>query len=187
MLKTHKWDLDCVHITRQNKTGFHCILICLLTFFHIVFYRAFDHVFETVSVTENCKFLIHASYLEIYNEEIRDLLGKDAKAKLDLKEHPDKGVYVSGGSGRTVPYCRLPWWHSGKASTWTVADTRIALGFASSSHFSDLKSGNLASILPGPLHYTAGFGWLGICVLWLGEIASLICSFYKCGSMCHCF
>ena len=24
----------------------------------------------------------------------RDLLGKDIKKKLDLKEHPDKGVYV---------------------------------------------------------------------------------------------
>ena len=24
----------------------------------------------------------------------RDLLGKDVKRKLDLKEHPDKGVYV---------------------------------------------------------------------------------------------
>ncbi|KAL8572768.1 hypothetical protein ACOMHN_030350 [Nucella lapillus] len=58
--------------------------------------RAFDHIFETVGVTTSCKFLIHASYLEIYNEEIRDLLGKDAKAKLDLKEHPEKGVYVSG-------------------------------------------------------------------------------------------
>lgn len=37
---------------------------------------------------------MHGSYLEIYNEEIRDLLGSDCKKKLDLKEHPDKGVYV---------------------------------------------------------------------------------------------
>nr|KAG5694636.1 hypothetical protein BaRGS_014731 [Batillaria attramentaria] len=64
--------------------------------------RAFDHIFETVSVAEGCKFLIHAAYLEIYNEEIRDLLGKDAKAKLDLKEHPEKGVYVSGLSMHPV-------------------------------------------------------------------------------------
>lgn len=64
--------------------------------------RAFDHIFETVSVSEGCKFLIHAAYLEIYNEEIRDLLGKDAKAKLDLKEHPEKGVYVSGLSMHPV-------------------------------------------------------------------------------------
>ena len=40
------------------------------------------------------KYLVHASYLEIYNEDVRDLLGEDVKKKLDLKEHPDKGVYV---------------------------------------------------------------------------------------------
>lgn len=49
-----------------------------------------------MSVAESTKFLLHASYCEIYNEEIRDLLGKDAKQKLDLKEHPEKGVYVNG-------------------------------------------------------------------------------------------
>lgn len=47
-------------------------------------------------MTDDAKYLVHASYLEIYNEEIRDLLGKDVKQKLDLKEHPDKGVYVQG-------------------------------------------------------------------------------------------
>lgn len=38
--------------------------------------RAFEHVFESITVTETAKFLVHASYLEIYNEEIRDLLVK---------------------------------------------------------------------------------------------------------------
>eukprot|EP00117_Sycon_ciliatum_P033371 scpid22121/ scgid25693/ Kinesin-like protein KIF17; KIF3-related motor protein len=56
--------------------------------------RAFKHIFESVASNNEAKFLIHGSYLEIYNEEIRDLLGKDSKSKLDLKEHPDKGVYV---------------------------------------------------------------------------------------------
>lgn len=37
---------------------------------------------------------MQASYLEIYNEEIRDLLGVDTKRKLELKESPDSGVYV---------------------------------------------------------------------------------------------
>jgi len=36
--------------------------------------RAFQHIFESIQVAENTKFLVHASYLEIYNEEIRDLL-----------------------------------------------------------------------------------------------------------------
>ncbi|XP_038053503.1 kinesin-like protein KIF17 isoform X2 [Patiria miniata] len=56
--------------------------------------RAFEHIFENIQVTEGVKFLVRASYLEIYNEDIRDLLGKDHKAKLELKEHPDRGVYV---------------------------------------------------------------------------------------------
>ena len=37
---------------------------------------------------------MRASYLEIYNEEIRDLLSKDPKNRLDLKESVDSGVYV---------------------------------------------------------------------------------------------
>ena len=45
---------------------------------------------------------MNATYLEIYNEEVRDLLGRDAKAKLELKEHPDKGVYVHGLSAHRV-------------------------------------------------------------------------------------
>ncbi|CAL4087152.1 unnamed protein product [Meganyctiphanes norvegica] len=64
--------------------------------------RAFEHIFEVIQTTENMKYLVLASYLEIYNEEIRDLLGADAKKKMDLKEHPDKGVYVQGLSQHHV-------------------------------------------------------------------------------------
>ena len=64
--------------------------------------RSFDDIFDHISVTEGTKFLVQASYLEIYNEEVRDLLGKDVKRKLDLKEHPDRGVYVSGLSMHKV-------------------------------------------------------------------------------------
>ncbi|XDA73246.1 hypothetical protein R6Z07F_003522 [Ovis aries] len=64
--------------------------------------RAFEHVFESVQCAENTKFLVRASYLEIYNEDVRDLLGTDAKQKLELKEHPEKGVYVKGLSIHTV-------------------------------------------------------------------------------------
>lgn len=58
--------------------------------------RSFEHIFEAIDASENMKYLVHASYLEIYNEEIRDLLGPDVKKRLDLKEHPDLGVYVPG-------------------------------------------------------------------------------------------
>lgn len=33
---------------------------------------------------------MRCAYLEIYNEEIRDLLGADPKKKVDLKQDPEK-------------------------------------------------------------------------------------------------
>nr|XP_016852542.1 PREDICTED: kinesin-like protein KIF17 isoform X5 [Anolis carolinensis] len=59
-------------------------------------------VFLQPLCAENTKFLVRASYLEIYNEDIRDLLGSNTKQKLELKEHPEKGVYVKGLSQHTV-------------------------------------------------------------------------------------
>jgi hypothetical protein len=38
--------------------------------------------------------MVLASYLEIYNEEIRDLLADDQKKKLELKEGQGGSVYV---------------------------------------------------------------------------------------------
>ncbi|XP_078480416.1 kinesin-like protein KIF17 [Lampetra planeri] len=64
--------------------------------------RAFEHIFESIQCAENTKFLVRASYLEIYNEEIRDLLGNDTKQRLELKEHPERGVYVRDLSMHTV-------------------------------------------------------------------------------------
>jgi len=56
--------------------------------------RAFCRVFEQIDETHDQNFLVRASYLEIYNEEVRDLLSKDPKNKLELKEDADRGVYV---------------------------------------------------------------------------------------------
>ncbi|KAI6652205.1 Osmotic avoidance abnormal protein 3-like [Oopsacas minuta] len=64
--------------------------------------RAFQHIFDEISVSEGSHYLIQATYLEIYNEEVRDLLGIDVKAKLDLKEHTNRGVYVHGLSAHRV-------------------------------------------------------------------------------------
>lgn len=58
--------------------------------------RSFEHIFEAIAIDTTKKYLIRGSYLEIYNENVRDLLGKDYKTTLDLHESPDKGVYVSG-------------------------------------------------------------------------------------------
>ncbi len=37
---------------------------------------------------------MRCSYLEIYCEDVRDLLGTDQLKKLSVKERPDIGVYV---------------------------------------------------------------------------------------------
>ena len=56
--------------------------------------RSFLRIFEKIDQTHDQNFLVRASYPEIYNEEVRDLLSKDPKNKLDLKEDADRGVYV---------------------------------------------------------------------------------------------
>ena len=57
--------------------------------------NSFAHVFGFIAGAEtNTRFLVRASYMEIYMEEIRDLLSKSSKKKLELRENPDVGVYV---------------------------------------------------------------------------------------------
>lgn len=82
--------------------------------------RAFEHIFEAISVTDGVKYLALASYLEIYNEQIRfgfffrqieswniyfwhnsrDLLLPSEKLSLNnslnLKELPNEGLIVPG-------------------------------------------------------------------------------------------
>uniref|UniRef100_A0A8C3RIS0 Kinesin-like protein n=1 Tax=Cyanoderma ruficeps TaxID=181631 RepID=A0A8C3RIS0_9PASS len=55
---------------------------------------AFEHIFTHISRSQNQQYLVRASYLEIYQEEIRDLLAKDQSKKLELKENPETGVYI---------------------------------------------------------------------------------------------
>lgn len=35
-----------------------------------------QHIFDKIALADNVQYLVRASYLEIYNEEIRDLLSK---------------------------------------------------------------------------------------------------------------
>ncbi|XP_038053158.1 kinesin-II 95 kDa subunit-like [Patiria miniata] len=56
--------------------------------------NSFEHIFTHIARTQNQQYLVRASYLEIYQEDIRDLLSKDQSKKLELKERPDTGVYV---------------------------------------------------------------------------------------------
>ena len=48
--------------------------------------RTFETIFKCIQSDTKKQYLVRASYLEIYNEEIRDLLSKNGSAKLDLKE-----------------------------------------------------------------------------------------------------
>ena len=61
-----------------------------------------------------------------------------------------------------------------------VFDSPLCLGdFSGSSHISDLKLGTPVATLPGAWRYrvSAGTGWPGISILWLGEVESSICNF----------
>jgi hypothetical protein len=51
--------------------------------------RTFNHIFQSINAQgQNLQYLVRASFLELYNEEIRDLLSKGAK-KLDIREKPN--------------------------------------------------------------------------------------------------
>jgi len=57
---------------------------------------AFEHIYGYIddSRNSNKKFLVRCSFLEIYNEDVRDLLSDDIDRKLELKENEKKVVYV---------------------------------------------------------------------------------------------
>ncbi|KAJ9593965.1 hypothetical protein L9F63_014606 [Diploptera punctata] len=65
--------------------------------------NSFAHIFGYIAkAAEGQKFLVRVAHIEIYNEEIRDLLGKDQSMRLEVKERPDIGVYISDLSGYVV-------------------------------------------------------------------------------------
>ncbi|XP_014779765.1 kinesin-like protein KIF3A [Octopus bimaculoides] len=65
--------------------------------------NSFAHIFGAIAKAgeDNC-FLVRVSYMEIYNEEVRDLLAKDQNMRLEVKERPDVGVYVKDLSAFVV-------------------------------------------------------------------------------------
>lgn len=63
--------------------------------------NCFAHIFGCISTEEDKtkKYLVRCSYLEIYNEDVFDLLAQQKGVqpqKLDLKEDKNKGVFVQG-------------------------------------------------------------------------------------------
>ncbi|XP_075480653.1 kinesin-like protein KIN-7N [Primulina tabacum] len=60
-----------------------------------IIHRAVKDLFANIKKSSNRKFVISVSYMEIYNEEIIDLLAAEKK-KLEIKENLLKGVHVAG-------------------------------------------------------------------------------------------
>jgi kinesin family member 3A len=65
--------------------------------------NTFAHIFGHIAKgKDNQKFLVRVSYMEIYNEDVRDLLGKEMNKSLEIKERADIGVFVKDLSGYVV-------------------------------------------------------------------------------------
>ena len=55
--------------------------------------RSIEWIFSNIKNYANQQFLVRGSFVEIYNEEVRDLLSKNTKAKLNVREK-DKVFYL---------------------------------------------------------------------------------------------
>ncbi|KAH7820838.1 kinesin 2 [Monocercomonoides exilis] len=58
--------------------------------------RSFDHIFAAINQADDTKkFLVTVSYLEIYNEQVKDLLSKaPGSDNLKIHESPELGIHV---------------------------------------------------------------------------------------------
>ena len=56
--------------------------------------RVFSRIFDAIHQSSDVEYLIRVSYLELYNEEIRDLFDKNSSSRLELKENRENSVYV---------------------------------------------------------------------------------------------
>lgn len=57
--------------------------------------RLVDNIFNYISESpENIEFIVKIGMLEIYMEEIRDLLNPNSKRKVRIREDPTKGILL---------------------------------------------------------------------------------------------
>lgn len=56
--------------------------------------RLFDDASEKMDADPNLRITVEVSYIEIYNEKVRDLLNPKNKGNLRVREHPSLGPYV---------------------------------------------------------------------------------------------
>lgn len=54
---------------------------------------AAEAIFRSIANTPTRDFLLRASFLEIYNENLRDLLGENPDGTVQIREDPRRGVY----------------------------------------------------------------------------------------------
>lgn len=60
-----------------------------------VIHFAMRQVFDTIAASEDHEFLLRLSYIEVYNERVKDLLNPNAAGDLVIHESKQRGVYVS--------------------------------------------------------------------------------------------
>ncbi|CAM9996711.1 unnamed protein product, partial [Discosporangium mesarthrocarpum] len=71
-----------------------------------IVHMAAEDIFKLIEATPDRHFLLRVSYLEIYNEEIRDLLNPEGP-KLQVREDPRKGVYVEAEEKTVVDFTHV--------------------------------------------------------------------------------
>lgn len=90
--------------------------------------RTFDQIFGTIDGTGDKQFLVSISILELYNEDIFDLL-VPKKSKLSLREKPGEGFFVKDLSTRDIQTSKecLEVLHEGSRNR-TKASTKMNKG-----------------------------------------------------------
>ena len=65
--------------------------------------NSFHYIFDKVSAAAaSVRFLVRASFLEVYLDDVFDLLSKEGRQRMEVKESKDRGVYVKGLSEYSV-------------------------------------------------------------------------------------
>ena len=88
----------------------------------------------------------------------------------------DVGWALTNKTASLAQWLRCP------TTEWKIPGSNPAWAeiFAGSTLTSDLKIDTAVATLPGAWRYrvSAGIGWPGVSILWLGEVESWICNFY---------